>query len=198
MRRKAKIANSARPAPPAGSRAATRTGRWKPKFLAALAVTGNVTESAARASVDRKTTQTHAKNDKAFAAACVEALEIYADKLEAEADRRAYNGVEDVVLCEGVPVFVWVNAKGVIFEKGGPGRKRVALVKRRYSDDLLKTRLRAVRPDKYRERVQHSHDGSIGFGGGAEGEAEADKLLAELRGRLGIDGGAAPSSPGPT
>jgi hypothetical protein len=57
-----------------------------------------------------------------------------ADALEAEAWRRAHDGVDEPVFYQGAVV-------GAI---------------RRYSDSLLMLMLRAARPEKYRDRVEHT------------------------------------------
>lgn len=188
-------------APRGPSRAATRTGLWKPKFLAALADTGNVTESARRANVVRRTAEIHHLEDKDFAEAWAEALEVYADGLEGVADHRARHGVEELKLFEGAPVFVLVSPRGVVVGGYVPGQKvpkgcAVAPVTvRRPSDALLMKLLAARRPEKYRERVQVTHDGKPGDGPRtpAERAGEAAALLAELREQLGPDPGPAPA-----
>src|SRR4051794_7570599 len=98
--------------PPKQGQAANGDGRWKPAFLAALGECGNVTESAHRARVSRRTAQMHHKTDPEFAEAWQDAIDQYADTLEAEADRRAVHGVEEVVLHDGAPVFIMVDRKG--------------------------------------------------------------------------------------
>ena len=69
--------------------------------------------------------------DAAFAAAWANALQMAGDLLEEEADRRGRDGVD-------VPVFHRGEACGV---------------KRKYADGLLLARLKAIRPEKYRDRV---------------------------------------------
>lgn len=69
--------------------------------------------------------------DPAFAASWAQALQIAGDLLEEEADRRGRDGVD-------VPVF----------HKG-----EVCGAKRKYADTLLLARLKAIRPEKYRDRV---------------------------------------------
>jgi len=66
----------------------------------------------------------------AFAARWTEALTLAADLLEEEADRRGRDGLDE-------PVF---------------HRGRQCGAKRRYSDGLLLARLKALRPESYRER----------------------------------------------
>jgi hypothetical protein len=69
--------------------------------------------------------------DAAFAARWDRAAEIAVDRLEAEADLRAREGVEVVVLRRG----------------------RTVGTRRRYSDGLLLARLKALKPERYRERA---------------------------------------------
>ena len=72
--------------------------------------------------------------DQAFAAAWARALQIAGDLLEEEADRRGRDGVD-------VPVFHNGELCGV---------------KRKYADGLLLARLKAIRPEKYRDRVMQA------------------------------------------
>jgi hypothetical protein len=67
----------------------TRTGRWKHSFLKAFAETGNVTVAAGVANIHRGTVYEAREKDKAFATAYDDALAQAADRLEAEARRRA-------------------------------------------------------------------------------------------------------------
>ena len=69
--------------------------------------------------------------DPAFADAWATARQMAGDLLEEEADRRGRDGVD-------VPVFHKGQACGV---------------KRKYADGLLLARLKAIRPEKYRDRV---------------------------------------------
>lgn len=103
---------------------------WRPAFLASLALTGNVSEAARAASIDRTTAYAARETDEAFAAAWTGAIDEATDHLEAEARRRAVDGVTEPVFYQGVQC-------GVV---------------RRYSDGLLQTLLKAHRPEKYRDR----------------------------------------------
>lgn len=111
--------------------------RWWRPFLAALAKTGNKTQAAAAARINRTTplawfalhpelTELKREWDEAVAAAIDSSM----DLLEKEARRRAETGVLE-------PVF--------------QGGKRVGTI-RRYSDTLLIFLLNGGRPEKYRQR----------------------------------------------
>ncbi len=89
-----------------GERAVTAVGdsrppRTKAAFLAAYALSGNVSEAAAAVGIKRQTHQAWLEDDHLyrhkFAAARDEAI----DALEAEARRRALHGVEEDVYHEG-------------------------------------------------------------------------------------------------
>lgn len=147
---------------------------WTVKFLAGLAEMGVIGPACKAARVGRRTVYDHRDRDKAFAAAIALALEDYADALELEVDRRGRQGIPRDVYYQGAVV-------GQELE---------------YSDGLLLAKVKAARPEKFRERVQVQHDGKVdGPRSAAEGATEAAALLAELGERLGIvDGGGA--SPG--
>jgi hypothetical protein len=121
------------------------TGRRSRRFLEALAETGNVTAAAA-AGISRGGAYDHRQIDEAFAAAWAEAEQVAADKLEAEAWRRAVDGVSEPVISMG---------KLVRDENDQP------VTIRRYSDNLLALLLRAHRPEKFRERAPHEHTGTF-------------------------------------
>ncbi len=93
------------------------------------AETASIALASCHAGVSRRTHLNWRKKDRRFEAACQEALEIAIDEIEAEARRRAKDGVLEPVFYGGKPV-------GVI---------------RRYSDTLLIFLLKAARPEKYRD-----------------------------------------------
>ena len=104
--------------------------------LTALAETGARRTAARVAGVHPSTPYTSQwRNDEVLQAAVKEAQEVAADRLEAEAFRRAVHGVE-------VPTG-WYRGR-----PGGMGRK--------YSDLLAIFLLKGLRPEKYSERVQMS------------------------------------------
>ena len=116
----------------------------KKRFLEALSETGNVTLSIEAAGTSRTRIYDLQNNDWSFAAAWEEAEEIAADRLEAEARRRAVEGVPEPLVSGG---------KIVRDDDGSP----VAV--RRYSDVLLIALLRARRPEAFRDqRLIHAGD----------------------------------------
>lgn len=107
---------------------AART-RKKRHFLKALAETGNVSEAARKARLDRSTAYQIRRQDQAFADAWDDALDVAVDLLEAEARSRAVDGVEQPRFHQG----------------------RICGTVRKYSDSLLMFLLRAHRPETFRE-----------------------------------------------
>jgi hypothetical protein len=112
---------------------------WEKAFLSSLRKLGNVTSACNAAKIERSTAYRHKEADKEFAALWQEALDEAADRLEAEARRRAERGVLS-------PVY--------------QGGKLVGQV-REYSDTLMALLLRAHKPEKYRERQEIS--GTLGL-----------------------------------
>lgn len=107
------------------------TQEKKRTFLASLAQAGgNVTAASDESGINRRTAYLWRSNDAAFAAAWDDALNTGLDELEAEARRRAFDGVEE-------PVFYKGEVCGHI---------------RRYSDSLIMFMLKAYRP-QFRDRV---------------------------------------------
>lgn len=103
----------------------------KAGFLKALAETGSVTAACMAARVGRQEANAQCDEDPGFATGWADALETYAEALEAEADRRGVAGID----------------KGVYYQGA-----RIDTV-RDYSDALLVLRLKALKPEKYRERA---------------------------------------------
>ena len=105
---------------------------YKRAFLAAFRETGNVRLACEAAGVGRSSHYRWLEKDPEYRAAFDVAKEDATDVLEAEAHRRAVEGIEEPV--------GWY--KGVA---GGTVR--------RYSDVLLIFLLKSLRPERYRERV---------------------------------------------
>lgn len=112
----------------------------KEAFLAAYAQLGNVSAAAIAAKCSRRDHYRWLKDDTGYKARFDDAHKEACENLEAEARRRAVEGVEE-------PVFHKGQVCGTI---------------RKYSDTLLIFLLKGAVPEKYRERFEHS-----GPGGGA-------------------------------
>jgi hypothetical protein len=116
-----------------------RTPETRERFLALLAETGYVDQASKAAGFPRRQTVYEWREaDPDFAQAWDDALEAYTQALEAEADRRGMRGVPEPVYWRG--------------EQVGTVQK--------YSDVLLMFRLNGMRPEKYRQR--HEHTGKDG------------------------------------
>jgi hypothetical protein len=107
---------------------------WTDAFLAHLAETGILSDAAAAAGVDRSNVFRRRQDDPEFAKQVEEAIDMAADKLEAEARRRALEGVEEPVYQGGQLV----------------GTKTV------YSDSLLALLLKGRRKKVFAERVEQT------------------------------------------
>jgi hypothetical protein len=105
---------------------------WTEAYLAALADCGILTQAAAAAGVDRVAVWRRQRDDAEFAAACDMAIDMAADKLEAEARRRALEGVEEPVYQGGQLI----------------GTRLV------YSDSLLALLLKGRRKRVFAERIE--------------------------------------------
>jgi len=117
-----------------------RTDRAREAFLTELAETCNVTASAAAAGMSRNAAYEWRKDDPEFAAAWGDAVERATDALEAEARRRAVDGVPEPVFYEG----------------------EVCGHKQRYSDRMLEILLKGHRPERFVETRKHEITGAEG------------------------------------
>jgi hypothetical protein len=111
--------------------------RWEKAFLKVLRRFGNVTKAASAAKVDRAWVYEYRKLHPDFDADWKDALDEAADHLEAEAWKRAVNGVKEPVYQGGILV----------------GHKQV------YSDSLMALLLKAHKPEKYRDRTDITSGG---------------------------------------
>lgn len=112
----------------------------KRAFLSAYVQFGTVTDAAESAGIARCRHYEWRAEDSDYARAWLDAEDRYAEKLEREADRRAVEGVEEPL-----------TYQGEVFGKV-----------RKYSDNLLMFRLKALKPDKYRERREDRLTGPDG------------------------------------
>lgn len=110
---------------------------WEKAFLSVLRKAGNVTRACAKAKIERSTAYDHRNSDKRFAQLWEHALEESADILEAEARRRAFEGVTKPVYQGGIRV-------GYVQE---------------YSDSLMALLLKANNPKKFRENIDVTSGG---------------------------------------
>lgn len=129
----------ARKAPSKGG--GTRKPDWTKRFLEEFEKTALVIEACRRADVARSTVYERRKTDKEFAAAWQEIEDNVVERMEAEAHRRAVDGVERRS-----------------YDKDG----NLIREEQVYSDTLLMFLLKARRPHVYRENVRHEHSGPGG------------------------------------
>lgn len=126
----------------------------KAKFLKAFAVRGVLGDGCKSAQVSYSTVSYWREQDSWFERMLIEATFEAKDTLEAEAFRRAVEGVDDPVIFQGMVTTVFDPVTGM---------DKVLTVKK-YSDSLLSMLLRASDPDKYRENVKVDavHTGAVG------------------------------------
>ena len=121
-----------KPGPAAGF--PTITHPQKRGFLQAYSETMRVDLSSKAAGISRHLHKYWMKHDEAYAAAFLEAKDLASETLEAEAIRRATEGVQRVIYHQGQPI----------------GTEHV------YSDTLLIFLLKGAKPDVYKERYEHT------------------------------------------
>lgn len=124
-------------------------------FLKAYAITGHVSEAGKAINMPGQKANGHHANwtknptyKQAFEIAKLTATET----LEREADRRAREGVQRVVIQKGEPVFGWY-LKDELVPPGTPGAVQKAIVEHNYSDILMIFRLKALKPEMYRDNA---------------------------------------------
>jgi hypothetical protein len=129
-------------------------------FLEHFARTGRVQASADVACVHRITVWQTRKDDPEFAALYDDAAARYCDILEAEAHRRAVEGVEEPVFHQGAEC-------GYV---------------RKYSDRLLELQLKGRLPERYRDRVSADVkvEGGVLVVGAPQSEADFEGAFGSL------------------
>lgn len=118
---------------------------WAPAFIEAFAEFGAVTAACGAAGISRQTAYERRKVDELFAAAWEDVEAMATERMEAEARRRAVDG--------------WIEREE--FEIDDDGELHPTLTVRKFSDALLMFLLKARRPDTYRERHLHEHQGDV-------------------------------------
>ena len=114
------------------------TAELKMVFCRAYAQRGIIREGTTAAGVSRRTYTRWRKEDEHFNEQCNEAEQMAVDVLESEAHRRAVDGFDRPVIYQGEITETYTD----------------------YSDSLLTMLMRGNKPDKYKERTEHS--GSVG------------------------------------
>lgn len=137
----------------------TSKKRWVPKFLTALAEYGNVSRAALFAGIERSTAYDERHANPEFAAEWERALDLGTSGLEDEAKRRAFEGVT-----KETPIYV-------------RGKLMHTKVETEYSDTLLIFLLKAHRPEKYRDKIEHT------LTAGSAAQLTDEALDAELKRR---------------
>jgi len=128
---------------PKGKIVRMESDRAREMFLAKFRECCNVSESARHAGVARTTVNRWRVEMPEFAAAWADAEQDAIDRLEREAWRRAVDGYDEPVVHQGVVVDSF----------------------KKYSDKMLEILLKGHKPEKYVERKQIEHSGSIGLEG---------------------------------
>lgn len=114
-----------------------RVDRVTRVFLETLEKCGNISQAAKASGLTRQTLYARREKNAAFAQAWDEAMTTAIDSLEAEAWRRARDGVPEYL----------VTGKGLVVDQNGE-----PIMQNRYSDTLLTTLLKAHRPERYKDR----------------------------------------------
>ena len=132
------------------------TAELKNVFCRAYAQRGVIAEGTTAAGVSRRTYLKWRKDDEPFNEACMEAKQMAVDVLESEAHRRAVTGFQRPVIYQGEITETYTD----------------------YSDSLLTMLMKGNKPEKYKERTQHS--GSIGRPMTLEAEDKEDLVSSIL------------------
>lgn len=134
----------------------------KKAFVESFRQVGNVTVAAEAAGISRATYYYWLERDDAFAQAVRQAEIEAVERLEAEARRRAVEGVS--------------REEGIFYK----GFQIATKVVTEYSDTLLIFLLKGAKPEKYKDRQELS--GKVNIEVEKEMEAALDRLRAELDG----------------
>lgn len=138
----------------------------KRAFLMAYSEYGHIGKASTVAGMDRRNHALWMKKDPVYAEAFAIAEEVAIEALEAEADRRGMLGVER-------PVYQGGRMVGTTTE---------------YSDTLLIFRLKALKPDKYRDRFSVHADVTH-----HNGDSQLDDEIARLMAQMGPVGEGSPA-----
>lgn len=121
-------------------------------FLRTFAISGIVLQGCRAAGVSRATIDKWRAASEWFDELYELAIEEAADRIEAEAIRRAVDGYDEPVIYQGMPTTVVDPITG----------QERQLTIRKYSDTLMALVLKGARPDKYRENHKVEVEGGAG------------------------------------
>ena len=127
---------------PQGRPLSTRP-RVRKAFLQVLSETANVSQACAEANINRRSAYYLKNTDLDFAAEWEDALQRATDTLEAEARRRALEGCLEPVVSGG----------RLIMDPDDPSKPMMV---RKFSDTLTVLLLKGHRPERFRERFEHT------------------------------------------
>lgn len=150
-------------------------------FLDVFSKTGNQTEALRLSGMKRTELLARKRDDPEFAEAFADAQAVANDALEAEARRRAVEGVDDLVVQSGYVVYMTDESGKVLLDEIG---QPIPVKKKVYSDKLLETLLKANMPEKYRENVKVDHavtGGVLLLAGKAPSEDDWEKRMEQKR-----------------
>ncbi len=172
---------------------------WVAPFIEALRKSGVVAHAARAAGVSYSAVYAHRAQDADFAAAWDDALEESYDELEAELLRRAHLGVDEPVIYQGQPTYVFErDAQGAIVmetygqDANGASLTRpkllldaagnpVVLTVNKKSDALLMFALKGRRKGRYADRTEHT-----GADGGPVKTQDETKIAARTAALLAM------------
>lgn len=144
------------------------------RFLKAYGDCGVVKYACKMARIHRSTFYLWRSRDQNFKACLVDAESDANDTLEFAAYQQGVEGVEEPAISAGQVVYNYVpvlddDGKQMFDDRGKPLMKRGKMVTiRRHAPQLLITLLKARMPEKYKDKQQVEHSGSIDVSGARE------------------------------
>lgn len=147
--------------------------RQKADFLAAMARLGTISAASRETGISRSIHYEWMDRDPAYVAAFRDAEDAAVDAMEAEAWRRAVQGVNR-------PVYQGGKYVGDVTE---------------YSDQVLITMLKAHRPEKYRERVDLTVDvRALAIAAAQREGLDPEVVMAQVEALLAVEGALGPGT----
>lgn len=134
-------------------------------FLAAYAVCGVISEAADRAGVARGRHYAWLQEDPTYKDRFQSAHQEACEAIETEIRRRAVEGYEEPVVYQGSFTYEPQRNKdgSIKYDRlGNPIQQTKPLSVRKFSDNLLMFRAKAMMPDKYRDNAKVEHTGPGG------------------------------------